>query len=77
MCATIEIGYCDFCGKQTQVDRKYYYYDVDCECCVGPRHFEIVKYCKDCSPQPPCKIFVILKPINENDTKTVDFKSEH
>lgn len=60
----IEIDYCDICHKKTQVFRKYYYYDIDCECC-GKKHFEIIRYCKDCKPEPPKYTTVILHPIEE------------
>lgn len=42
MSTEIEIGTCSMCGKEhTQVNRKYYRYDIPCECCIG-EHFEIV-----------------------------------
>ena len=61
----IEVGYCDICHKQAQVQRKYYHYDVNCECC-GNNHFEIVKYCENCKPKPPHRISVIMTPIEED-----------
>lgn len=51
-----EIAKCTFCGIATEVVRKYYHYNMDCECCSGDKHFEIVRYCKDCTPHPPYKI---------------------
>lgn len=57
----IEIDYCDICHKKTQVQRKYYHYNVACECC-GTNHFEIVRYCKDCVPRPPHRISAIVLP---------------
>ena len=59
----IEMDYCDICHQKKQVQRKYYHYPVNCECCGGQYHFEIVKYCKDCKPTPPHRISAIVKPI--------------
>ena len=37
-----EIGTCSICGKEhVPVNRKYYRYNIPCECCIG-KHFEIV-----------------------------------
>ena len=54
---------CDICGEYRQVNRKYYYYPINCECCDGTTHFEIVRYCKNCTPVPPRWITMIAKPI--------------
>lgn len=61
----IEIGTCKFCGAENvPLQRKYYYYNIDCECCGKEGyHFEIVKHCKDCTPRPPRIITVEMKPI--------------
>lgn len=49
----IEINKCEVCGKENvQVSRKYYYYDIECEC-HSPLHFEFIRHCKDCEPRPP------------------------
>ena len=62
----IEIGYCDICHKKTQVNRKYYYYGVNCKCCGSNKgHFEIVKYCNECKPVPPKYAQMILEPLEE------------
>lgn len=62
----IEMGYCDICHKRAELQRKYYNYPINCECCGGQYHFEIVKYCKDCKPIPPHRISAIVKPIETN-----------
>jgi len=51
--------------KDTQLNRKYYKYDIKCNCCNGEfdNHFEIIKYCNNCEPKPPEKISVNIKPI--------------
>ena len=45
-----EHGECNFCGELGLIQRTYYYYDVDCECCSGDKHFEIVWNCHQCIP---------------------------
>ena len=45
-----EHGECNFCGELGLIQRTYYYYDVDCECCSGDKHFEIVWNCYQCIP---------------------------
>lgn len=63
MSGEIETGVCDVCGEYKQINRKYYHYPINCECCGGQYHFEIVRYCKDCIPVPPRRISAIVKPI--------------
>lgn len=59
----IEIGKCEICGKRDKVlFREYYYYNIDCECCSGRQHFEIVRHCSNCIPEPPNTIHVHMKP---------------
>lgn len=57
----MEVDYCDICHKKKPVTRRYYHYHINCECCGG-EHFEIVRHCKDCRPQPPHRISAIVKP---------------
>lgn len=64
MSGDIEIGKCDYCGKECSINRKYYYYGIKCEC-HGPEHFEIVYHCNECQPKPPRKTSIVLKPISE------------
>lgn len=62
----IEVNYCDICHKKKQIKRKYYYYDINCDCCGSPRgHFEIVKYCDECIPKPSKRINIIMEPYND------------
>lgn len=58
-----EYGRCKFCRRSAILQRKYYYYDIDCECCNG-KHFEFVRYCKHCTPVEPEEIKVTLKTKN-------------
>lgn len=66
-----EFSKCDVCGQDAHVDRKYYYYDVKCDCCNSKDspHFEIVRHCVKCEPKPPRRISLSLKPIEELLTK--------
>ena len=62
----IEVDYCDICHKKKQVRRKYYYYDINCDCCGSSRgHFEIVRYCDKCTPKPPKRINIVMEPYND------------
>lgn len=67
----IEFAKCDVCGQEAHVSRKYYYYDIKCDCCNSKDspHFEIVRYCEKCKPKPPRTISLLLKPIDELLTK--------
>ena len=63
----MEYGSCDVCGaKDVAVSRKYYYYDIKCEC-HSPTHFEIVWYCEQCKDKvkPPIRTTIKIKPIGE------------
>lgn len=60
----IERGECDICGIESDLKRKYYHYDIKCECCRG-KHFEIVRYCDKCQPKAPRDISAIVKSIEE------------
>lgn len=51
-CREIEFGKCDYCGKKAPLRRKYFYYDIKCDC-HSPRHFELRYHCKDCIPTVP------------------------
>lgn len=54
-----EYGTCNICGKKAMVNKKYYYYNIPCEC-HNKGHFDIVYYCKDCQPQPPKQTKITL-----------------
>jgi len=57
-----EKDHCVICGSLTIVRRKYYYYHIECDCCGGAskdRHFEIVRYCENCTPKPPCEVRIV------------------
>lgn len=67
MIGNAEIGNCSICGeKNTIVARKYYFYDIKCDCCKD-KHFEIVWYCKKCKDKvkPPKQTMVTIKPLEE------------
>lgn len=65
-----ELTRCSICGHKSVVERKYYYYDINCECCNGKHHFEIVRYCSKCKPEPPLKVIASVKPIVEKNEKS-------
>lgn len=66
MSGVIEVGRCKICGAEdVPLTRKYYYYNIQCECCGCKHdgkdvHFEFVAHCKDCEPHPPREIRVLL-----------------
>ena len=63
----IEFGKCEVCGKETQLERTYFYYPIHCECCgcvdeKGQKmHFELVCHCRDCPAPVPSIIHPVLK----------------
>lgn len=59
----IEIDKCGTCKQVKPVSRKYYYYDIKCECCNN-NHFVIVKHCSDCLPVEPTHTKIELKTSN-------------
>lgn len=48
----IEFGTCKVCKQEKPLQRKYYRYNIDCDCCNN-EHFEYVAHCKDCTPVEP------------------------
>ena len=63
----IEFGKCEICGKETQLERTYFYYPIHCECCGSKdkdgqkQHFEMVRHCKDCPAPVPTEIYPLIK----------------
>jgi hypothetical protein len=49
----MEYGTCEYCGNEGPVGRQYFNYDIDCDCCRGKEHFEIVWHCDKCEPKDP------------------------
>lgn len=64
MSGDIEYGSCDICKTQGPLSRKYYRYDVKCECCNAKDddHLEIIRHCSECDPRPPRQISVMIAP---------------
>ena len=66
----IEFGKCDICGKETSLERTYFYYPIHCECCGSKdkdgqkRHFELVCHCRDCPAPMPKEIHPLLRSMN-------------
>jgi len=73
----VEYGKCDICGNDSSLSRKYYYYDIKCDCCNSKddNHFEYVSYCDKCEPKPPQKISVYIQP-TVNRRECVDHKPD-
>lgn len=61
----IEFGKCSICGKETYLQRRYFKYDIKCQC-HSPTHFELVIHCGDCVPKEPTETKIILKTENIN-----------
>ena len=59
----IEFGKCEICGKNKELTRTYFRYDIKCEC-HSPYHFELVRHCYDCTPIEPTETKITLKTRN-------------
>ena len=55
----------DICHKKKPVTRTYYEYNIPCECCGGQYHFQVVRTCQDCEPQPPTWVHAQVRPIGQ------------
>ena len=62
----VEFGTCDICGIDDYISRKYYSYDVICEC-HSPNHFELVYHCKNCLPVEPTETKILLRQESNNE----------
>ena len=69
MSCCIEFGKCDICGKEDNLIRTYFEYDIKCDC-HSPRHFELVVHCKDCIPSMPTEIHPYIKAMDGKSYKT-------
>ncbi len=49
----MEWGICDYCGNEGGLGRTYFEYDIDCKCCHGKQHYEIVYHCSKCEAKNP------------------------
>lgn len=70
-----EAGTCSICKKRTSsINRKYYYYDIECDCCNSKSddHFELVFHCENCEPVPPSRVTCVLSPLKDDEA----FKGE-
>lgn len=64
----VEYGKCGMCSKLSTLNRKYYYYNIKCEC-HSPEHFEYVSYCSGCTPVPPNKTTITMKPREQEENE--------
>ena len=75
MSGDIEWGTCEICGKETSLERTYFYYPIHCECCgckdnEGQKlHFELVHHCKDCPAPMPTEIHPVLRSMHGDETR--------
>jgi len=69
MCGDAEFGRCDCCGKDAVLNRKYFHYDIKCNCCGGNKHFELVRYCEKCTPRAPSRVRIVLENLKPIDDK--------
>lgn len=61
MSADIEVGKCEYCGKDNvPLERTYFRYLFPCEC-HSPGHFVLVRHCEDCVPTEPKETKIVLK----------------
>ena len=70
MAGDAERGTCSVCQKIVNgITRKYYYYDIECDCCNTKEddHFEIVFHCNNCEPKPPRKVTCSLNPLKDGE----------
>jgi hypothetical protein len=63
MSGAAEYTTCSLCNLERIVSRKYYHYDIPCDCCNGELHFEIIRYCDVCEASPPKTVTVTMEPI--------------
>lgn len=72
MIGNVEWGKCEICGKEGPLERTYFYYNINCECCGNKEgwHFELVKHCCDCPARMPRDIHPLIKAQDGNSYKT-------
>lgn len=76
MSGECEYGKCEICGKETYLDRTYFYYPIHCECCGSvdsfgqKQHFVMVRHCNNCSPKIPNEIHPLIKGVDGKIYKT-------
>ena len=52
MAGETEFGECCVCTAKTHLKRTYWHYDIDCDC-HSPKHFEVRRHCRYCTPNEP------------------------
>lgn len=52
MSGEIEWANCNYCDYEGPINRHYFKYDINCECCNN-KHSEIVWHCDNCKPKDP------------------------
>ena len=65
-----EYGKCEICGKETVLERTYFYYPIHCECCGSKdkdgqkQHVEMVRHCENCPAPIPVAIYPMCKSLD-------------
>jgi hypothetical protein len=54
------MGICPYCNQEKHLMRTYFYYDLDCECHIGP-HYIAADHCSECIPKEPSLTKIIVK----------------
>ena len=68
----LEFDKCEICGKETIVERTYFFYPIHCECCGRKdengqdQHFVRIKHCTKCVPTIPEKFTVRVRDYKGN-----------
>jgi hypothetical protein len=65
MSGDAEFGTCEMCGKERNLQRTVFRYNIKCEC-HSPYHFEMVCHCSDCIPEEPevTKVYLRTKELD-------------
>ena len=71
----VEYGKCEMCGREADLQRRYYEFNVKCEC-HSPRHFELVKYCSDCIPIMPTETTIEIYNHVDDKVKKITIDTE-
>lgn len=60
------IGNCELCDKLRHLNRKCFFYDVNCDCCEV-EHVKVIKHCDDCQPTAPNSVTIEKKHMYYDD----------
>lgn len=66
----VDYGVCDMCGRVADVQKKYYFFNIDCKC-HSRGHYEVIDYCSDCVPMRPLDTEIILHDKKDDCNKNI------